>query len=76
MIYGLNFNNTHFPPSVAGLFSPDRQFFKKWYTLQGLCNTEFEVEQMCLLADNGHRNIQWVGPRTRYSQRWFAVYIR
>lgn len=56
-VWGLNFNGTRIPPTIARLFRPvqiTREPRIRW-TLQGACNTPRTVNAMFCQADNGKR---------------------
>lgn len=74
MRYGINFGSGHIPPHVKRLFA-SRKYFdggkgSDWYTLQGVCETQEECDEMLIQANNGHRRLRWVK-----RHNWFAIYV-
>lgn len=75
MMYGWNFGGGAIPPLIKARFAETRQVAGiRRIRLQGVTDTESEVKDMELLADNGHRIIQTVGPRKVRGQMWWAIY--
>lgn len=77
MIYGLNFNRLSIPNAAKRLFAARLGKNKQsvaasrtaTWLLQGVCETEEELNRMVIQADNGKRTFHIVR-----RQNWIAVY--
>jgi hypothetical protein len=85
VIYGLNFNGQPIPAAakfpkylkrskVTGMLYSANVNGSCDFILQGVCNTESEVEAMIQQASNGHRRFHIAGPKRAGGHTYWAVY--